>query len=402
MQRLSHEGACFTIDVLGEEISSMDEAQFFLEEYMRVMEAIKTHQLDANLSIKPTAFGLLIDREQGMANIRQLVQMAASEDMFVRLDMEDHRVTTDTIDVVVALHAEGLTNVGTVLQGRLFRTLSDIDALQTTLGPGADYRICKGIYLEPEEISFTGYRDIVDATNAAVDRMLDAGAYVGVASHDQPVIDRAFRPEVARDGSWNRGPEKQREKRQTPQGSGIRISSCSWASVARFAVACSKKAIGRGSTSRTVRSGTNTASVGCKRTPPLAHKWPRRSCSLGQTVSHFLFFFFERPRLAFGFTPFLTCSLGRSGVGIVTQSALLPRLSSLTGCPGCKMLAFGRLVKVHSFDVRSLYGPRIVRPAPVWMARMRHVSPLCSMRWEPVNVVSWGTTRTSAVESSPR
>ena len=192
MKRLTPEGACFTIDVLGEEISSMDEAQFFLEEYIRVMEAIKTHQLDANLSIKPTAFGLLIDPEQGMANIRRLVKLAAEEDMFVRLDMEDHRVTTDTIDVVVALHEEGLTNVGTVLQGRLFRTLGDIDALETTLGPAADYRICKGIYLEPEEISFTGYRDIVDATNAAVDRMLDAGAYVGIASHDQPVIDYAL------------------------------------------------------------------------------------------------------------------------------------------------------------------------------------------------------------------
>jgi len=192
MKRLSHEGACFTVDVLGEEISSMDEAQFFLEEYIRVMEAIKAHQLDANLSIKPTAFGLLIDPEQGMANIRRLVNMAAEEDMFVRLDMEDHRVTTDTIDVVVALHKEGLTNVGTVFQGRLFRTLSDIDALETTLGPAADYRICKGIYLEPEDISFTGYRDIVDATNAAVDRMLDAGAYVGIASHDQPVIDHAL------------------------------------------------------------------------------------------------------------------------------------------------------------------------------------------------------------------
>ena len=70
-----------------------------------------------------------------MANIRRLVKLAAEEDMFVRLDMEDHRVTTDTIDVVVALHEEGLTNVGTVLQGRLFRTLGDIDALETTLGP---------------------------------------------------------------------------------------------------------------------------------------------------------------------------------------------------------------------------------------------------------------------------
>ena len=162
MKRLTSEGACFTIDVLGEEISTMDEANFFLEEYIRVMQAIKTHDLDANLSIKPTAFGLLIDPDLGLQNIRKLVQMAAEENMFVRLDMEDHRVTTDTIDVVTTLHAEGLTNVGTVLQGRLFRTLADIGELETTLGPHADYRICKGIYLEPEEISFTSYRDIVD------------------------------------------------------------------------------------------------------------------------------------------------------------------------------------------------------------------------------------------------
>ena len=94
--------------------------------------------------------------------------MAAEHDMFVRLDMEDHRVTTSTIDVVLALHKEGLTNVGTVLQGRLFRTLADIEGLETELGGLADYRICKGIYLEPEDISFTGYRDIVDATNAAI------------------------------------------------------------------------------------------------------------------------------------------------------------------------------------------------------------------------------------------
>jgi proline dehydrogenase len=192
MKRLTEEGACFTIDVLGEEISSMDEAKFFLEEYIRVMEAIKEHQFDANISIKPTAFGLLIDPEEGLQNIRKLVKMAADEDMFVRLDMEDHRVTTDTINVVLTLHSEGLTNVGTVLQGRLFRTLSDIGDLETSLGPNADYRVCKGIYLEPEAISFTSYQDIVDGTNAAIDRMFEAGAYVGVASHDLPVINHTL------------------------------------------------------------------------------------------------------------------------------------------------------------------------------------------------------------------
>lgn len=192
MKRLTQEGACFTIDVLGEEITSMDEATFFLEEYIRVMKAIKEHNFDANISIKPTAFGLLIDPEQGLQNIRKLVKMAAEENMFVRLDMEDHRVTTDTINVVITLHNEGLTNVGTVLQGRLFRTLSDIGDLETSLGPNADYRICKGIYLEPEDISFTTYQDIVDGTNAAIDRMFEAGAYVGVASHDLPVINHTL------------------------------------------------------------------------------------------------------------------------------------------------------------------------------------------------------------------
>ena len=107
----------------------MDEAQFFYDEYVRVIEAIHAGQFDANLSIKPTAFGLLIDRDKGMDNIRKLVELASKNDMFVRLDMEDHRVTTDTIQVVKDLHSEGLTNVGTVIQGRLFRSLADISDL---------------------------------------------------------------------------------------------------------------------------------------------------------------------------------------------------------------------------------------------------------------------------------
>ena len=189
MKRLESEGACFTIDVLGEEISSMSEAQFFLDEYVRVMNAIVENNLDANLSIKPTAFGLLIDKEKGMENIESLVKQAAAHDMFVRLDMEDHRVTTETIQVVVDLHEKGLTNVGTVLQGRLHRTPDDIENVASSLGGNADYRICKGIYLEPENIAYTSRSDIREKTNDAIRMALEQGAYVGVASHDKPVID---------------------------------------------------------------------------------------------------------------------------------------------------------------------------------------------------------------------
>ena len=110
MKRLSKEGACFTIDVLGEEISNMDEAQYFFDEYMRVLQAITEHQFDANLSIKPTAFGLLIDPKRGMENIRKLVKTANEHNMFVRLDMEDHRVAiqiwSEMMKLGIAKHLE--------------------------------------------------------------------------------------------------------------------------------------------------------------------------------------------------------------------------------------------------------------------------------------------------------
>jgi proline dehydrogenase len=215
MKRLQSEGACFTIDVLGEDISSMQEADFFLSEYVEVIKAITSNNLDANLSIKPTAFGLSIDKNKGMDNIEALVTIAKQHDIFVRLDMEDHRVTSDTIQVVIDLHEKGFTNVGTVLQGRLFRTIDDINQLEDKLSSLADYRICKGIYLEPESISHTGYSQIVEATNACIDRMLDAGAYTAIASHDVPVIkhtlaaleSREMGPDVE-DPRKNAGPER--------------------------------------------------------------------------------------------------------------------------------------------------------------------------------------------------
>jgi proline dehydrogenase len=188
MKKLSSEGACFTVDVLGEEITTLDEANEFLVEYERLLDAIIEHRLDANLSIKPTAFGLLIDETQALANIEQLLQRAAQNNIFVRLDMEDYRVTDATIDIVLKMHNAGFTNIGTVLQARLHRTLNDIDTICDALGTDADFRLCKGIYLESGEIAYTGYQDIVDAMNRCCDKMLERGAYLALASHDKPVI----------------------------------------------------------------------------------------------------------------------------------------------------------------------------------------------------------------------
>jgi proline dehydrogenase len=192
MHQISAQGACFTVDVLGEEITTLAEADFFVEEYARVLDAVVAEGLDANISLKPTAFGLLIDQSAAVANIERITRKAAENEIFVRLDMEDHRVTQPTIDLVTTMHERGLTNIGTVLQARLFRTGEDIANLSEKLANESDVRICKGIYLESEGIAHTGYHQIVEATNRAIDQLLDAGSYTAIASHDMPVINHSL------------------------------------------------------------------------------------------------------------------------------------------------------------------------------------------------------------------
>ena len=192
MKKLSSEGACFTIDVLGEEIKSIDESSWFINEYESVIDSIVDSGMDANISIKPTALGLLIDEKLALSNIERIVRKAAENDIFVRLDMEDNRVTQATIDAAVSIQNKGLGNIGVVLQGRMFRTPDDISSMSNLLGNKSDFRICKGIYLEPPEISHTSYIEIVDATNRAIDLMLDSGSYTAIASHDIPVIEHAL------------------------------------------------------------------------------------------------------------------------------------------------------------------------------------------------------------------
>jgi len=182
------EGCCFTIDVLGEDISSLSEANYFLTIYEQVIDEIVIQGIDANISIKPTAFGLLIDEDVALANIKQLLEKAAKHDMFVRLDMEDHRVTQSTIDIVLKMHEMGLKNVGVVLQARLFRTLDDIKSICSSLGGDADIRICKGIYIEPVDISHTEYRAINGAYSKALSMMLKNNSYCAIATHDKPVV----------------------------------------------------------------------------------------------------------------------------------------------------------------------------------------------------------------------
>jgi proline dehydrogenase len=182
---LNEQGKMATIDVLGEEVTSRDEATALLAEYENVFETIERAGLDSNVSVKLTGLGLKLDREFCRDNVAELVRAAAERGNFVRIDMEDSSTTSDTLDLYRDLRGQGLDNVGVVLQAYLKRTLADIASL-AALRPNV--RVCKGIYLEPPELAFQEPETVRMNFVEAVGALLDAGAYVGVATHDDWVI----------------------------------------------------------------------------------------------------------------------------------------------------------------------------------------------------------------------
>ena len=188
VKRLNEAGKMATLDVLGEEVTTREEALALVEAYRDVFQTIRREQLDSNVSVKPTGLGLSIDTDFCRENLADLVRCAEERSNFVRIDMEDASTTSDTLEVYRSLRAEGLASVGVVLQARLRRTLDDISAL-ADLHPNV--RVCKGIYLEPPDIAYQGAQAIRENFVNAVDDLLAAGAYVAIATHDGSVIDGA-------------------------------------------------------------------------------------------------------------------------------------------------------------------------------------------------------------------
>jgi proline dehydrogenase len=188
--RLNAGAKTATIDVLGEEVATREEAREITQAYLDAIDAITEHRLDSNVSIKPTAVGLMLGYAVARENIEAVVRRAAEVGNFVRIDMEDASTTDDTLRLYRELRGEGLDNVGVVLQARLRRTLDDVAAL-ADLRPNV--RICKGIYLEPEEIAFTGFEEIRLNYVRCLEALDAAASFVGVATHDEFLISEAKR-----------------------------------------------------------------------------------------------------------------------------------------------------------------------------------------------------------------
>ena len=188
--QLNAEGKLATIDVLGEEITEPGEAQAIAAAYREAFEAIERGRLDSNVSIKPTALGLKLGYDLFRENLTEVVEHAASRGNFVRIDMEDSSTTDDTLRLYRELRAAGHDNVGVVLQARLKRTLADIAEL-ADLKPNV--RLCKGIYLEPPELAYRDFDSIRASFVHALEALLEAGCYVGIATHDEWLLEQGQR-----------------------------------------------------------------------------------------------------------------------------------------------------------------------------------------------------------------
>lgn len=177
-----------TIDVLGEFVETKEAALHELEQCHQVVEAIHANNLNSYLSIKPTSVGLGINFDFGYENIKSLVSKAKNYGLRARLDMENAPYTDDTLKVYRKLREEGFDNVGIVLQAYMKRSESDVKSL---IEYKPNVRLCKGIYNESPSIAFKGKEEIRDNYKKLLRLMLDNKFYIGIATHDEILIQDA-------------------------------------------------------------------------------------------------------------------------------------------------------------------------------------------------------------------
>src|SRR6202789_3857077 len=181
-------GMSATLDSLGENVHSPQEAKEAADVYHRLLDAIAQRQLDANVSVKLTQMGMDLDPELAFATVAALVKHAVAANTFVRIDMEGSEYTQATIDLVCKLHAieENRGRVGVVIQAYLFRSGADIDRL---LAQGIRIRLCKGAYQEPPNLAFPDKADVDRNFVRLMQILLPSGVYHGIATHDEKMIE---------------------------------------------------------------------------------------------------------------------------------------------------------------------------------------------------------------------
>lgn len=194
-RELNEKGILVTIDLLGEFIKHIEQAYENKNHYLEIIERFSEEKINGNFSVKPTMFGLLIDEEECYSNIREVVKLAAENNSFVRIDMEDSQCVDMEINLYRRLKTEFPRSVGLVLQAYMRRTPSDIEKMMDMHLPESplNFRLCKGIYIEPKEIAWKGYGEVRTQYLNILEYMLKNKIYTAIATHDKYLVEGAYK-----------------------------------------------------------------------------------------------------------------------------------------------------------------------------------------------------------------
>jgi proline dehydrogenase len=184
---LNAKGLRATMDILGEDVHRLDQARNAATNYSKLLDELERQKIDSNVSIKLTQLGLKVDKRECLTLADGVVGQAKQHGNFVRIDMEDSSCTSDTLDIYAELRGR-YENVGVVLQAYLHRTAEDLSRLMP-LRP--NFRLCKGVYVEPATIAWHDMSDINRNYLMLLERMLRSGIHVGIATHDAKIIHKA-------------------------------------------------------------------------------------------------------------------------------------------------------------------------------------------------------------------
>jgi len=182
-------GMFASLDYLGENVSTQDDAQRARDAYLEIFDRIANERLYANVSGKLTQLGLDLGVEFCESLVVPIVQRAASYDNFLRVDMEGSVYTQRTVELVKRVRAQNPA-IGTVIQSYLYRSQADVTDL---LAYGCRIRLCKGAYKEPAEVAVPKKKDVDANFVALMQMLLSSGFYHGIATHDPAMIAATIR-----------------------------------------------------------------------------------------------------------------------------------------------------------------------------------------------------------------
>jgi proline dehydrogenase len=181
-------GMLITLDFLGESVASLAEADAAASDYLRVIDAVAAAGIEKNLSLKLTQLGLDVDRASAVDNLRRILDRASG--FFVRIDMESSRYTETTLEIFETLWGHDFKQIGVVLQADLRRTAADVERI-TALG--GRIRLVKGAYREKADVAFPSKAEVDANYKRLMERLLTAGHYPAIATHDSAMIEHARR-----------------------------------------------------------------------------------------------------------------------------------------------------------------------------------------------------------------